>query len=86
MARKKKRQDTMSGVAVSGIMGLSVTGTMSGATGYGGGMSADYATGVGHIGSQLPTIGKIKGAGMVMSPMGNLMKTGSKMFKRRKRR
>ena len=68
MAKKKEKKDTMTGVAMSGIMGVTMTGAVSSATGYGAGISSSYATGVSNVGKVLPVYGKVKGTTRLRSP------------------
>ena len=68
----KKKKDTMSGVAISGIMGTTIVGATAGATGYGAGMSAGYATGAGNVGKALPVMGKVKGTTMVLGAVNKI--------------
>lgn len=70
----KKKKDTMSSVAMSGIMGTTIVGATSSATGYGAGISANYATGVSKVGTALPVMGKVKGTTMVLNSFSKLKK------------
>ena len=75
----KKKEDTMTDITISGILGTSVVSAMPSTAGAAG-IKAGYATGVSNVGSKLPAIGKVKGTGMVMKSTGKL-KSGLKKFK-----
>lgn len=74
--RKKKRKDTLSSVALTGITSIIVVRQVSraggGATATG--LSGNFATGVGNIGSTFPTVGRLKGTGFVLKGVKKLKK------------
>jgi len=76
---KKKKKDTMTGVAMGGMIGINVVGATAGLTPSASTISSDYATGVGHIGSKFGTIGKIKGTTMVLKSTKGLSKSRKKI-------
>lgn len=76
---KKKKKDTMTGVAVGGIIGINVVGATAGLTPSASTISSDYATGVTNVGSKFGTIGKIKGTTMVLKSTKGLFKARKKI-------
>lgn len=64
------------GAVVGSIPNLSGTATETAVKGH-------FMTGLGNMGSMLPTHGKMVGAGMVMKSMGGLMKASKKLTKKR---
>lgn len=77
----------MTGVAVGSILGTTAVGLMPNPTGSAAitGLQSNYASGINSISSTLPIMGKVKGSTMVLGSVGGLMKSSSKIFKRRKR-
>jgi len=88
MAKKKKKVDSMSGIAIGGIVSIGTVGAVAGASGNAtaSGISSNFSLGVGRVGSMLPAMGKIKGTGMVLGQLGNLQKSSKKLIKRRRRK
>jgi len=84
MTKKKKKQDTMSDVAIGGTLGVNLVGmTASVGGGVGAsGMSANFAAGVGNVGRQLPKAGKVKATTMVIKPLSKLHKKYKKLERR----
>jgi len=76
MAKKKK--DTMTDVTLSGMLGLNVVGTIPASAGSAG-IKTGFSTGVSNVGTALPVMGKIKGTGMVLKPLGKLGKGMKKL-------
>ena len=71
MAKKKK--DTMTGIAIGGVVGLNVVGAMP-SSGMAGEttLRTNFATGIGNVGTALPVMGKVKGTMIVMKPLTKL--------------
>lgn len=67
-----KKKDTISNVALGGIISTTVIGATSQATGVGSSISSSYATGVGKVGSKIPVVAKMKGTRMVLNQVRNL--------------
>jgi len=71
MAKKKK--DTMTGITISGITGLAVTGAIPNSLAPGSaGIKTGFATGVSNVGTALPVMGKVKGTTMVLKSLKKL--------------
>lgn len=77
---KRKRKDTMTGIAVGGIIGLTAVDAIP-APASASGIKASYATGVSNVGKVLPVMGNVKGTGMVLNSVGNLKKKSGKLMK-----
>ena len=77
---RKKKKDTMSGIAIGGIMANTVVGSMPSATGDTG-IRTGFATGISNVGRALPVMGKVRGAGMVLGSVGGLKKSSKKLMK-----
>ena len=83
MAKRKRRRDTMSGVTVGGIVGLSAVGVAQPAlssSATASTLGTSYATGVGHVGATLPTMGKLRGTGMVLKATKKLRKKSRRII------
>ena len=82
MAKKKKK--TMTGTYLDTGVGLITTGVVVGSIPNISGtatettLKTDFSTGLGHMGKALPTMGRMTGAGMVMSSVGGLRKKAKK--------
>jgi len=76
----KRKKDTMTGITMGGLIGLNVVGAIPSTSGDAG-IRAGYSTGVSNVGSKLPTLGKLKGTGMVLKATGKLMPKKKKLFK-----
>jgi len=75
MVKKKKKKDTMTGIAVSGTVGLATVGAASSlAPSSSAGMVSGFSTGVSNVGGALPIMGKVKGTTMVLSSVSMLTK------------
>ena len=77
MKYKKKKEDTMSSIAIGGIVATNVVGSIPSATGDAG-IRTGFSTGMGNVGKTLPTMAKIKGTRMVLKPTFELKKTFKK--------
>ena len=79
----KKNQDTMSNIAVGGIVSTVVVDNMPNPTGNTGitNLQNNFATGMGNVSTALPTMGRVKGTGMVLGSISKLKKAGKKLFK-----
>ena len=67
----KRKKDTMTGVTMSGLVGLNVVGAMPSTSGDAG-IRTGYSTGVSNVGKALPVMGKVKGTTMVMKSLKKL--------------
>jgi len=67
----KKNKDTMTGITMSGLIGLNVVGAMPSTSGDTG-IRTGYATGVSNVGKALPIMGSIKGTSMVLKSLKKL--------------
>jgi len=67
----KKKKDTMTGITMSGLVGLNVVGAMPSTSGDTG-IRTGYSTGVSNVGKALPVMGKVKGTTMVMKSLKKL--------------
>jgi len=78
---KKKKKDTMTGVAVGGMIGMNVVGATAGLSSSPAAatLSSSYATGMGNVGSKFGVVGRIKGTTMVMKSMKGLSKSRKKI-------
>lgn len=81
--KNKKNKDTMTNIALGGIMSTVVVGSVP-STSASAGITAGYTTGMGNIGSKLPVMGKIKGSIMVLNSLGSLKKPLKKLKKKSK--
>ena len=73
-----KKKDTMSSIAIGGVIGLSIVDTLP-STASSAGIKAGFSTGVSNVGTALPTMGKVKGTTMVLKPLGKLKKSLKKL-------
>jgi len=66
----------MSDIAIGGSLGINIVGVTArvGGGASAKGISASFAGGVGKVGRTLPTLGRIKGATLVVGQVGNLKK------------
>lgn len=86
MAKKKKKRDSMTGVAVGGIMATTMVGSMPNPTGSSAisGIKTGAATGFSKVGTALPIMGKVKGTRMVLGAFSKLGKEKKKLLKKLK--
>ena len=86
MAKKRKKQETMTSVAMTGTMGMTSIGLMPNITGSAAvtSMKTGAAQGISNVGRQLPMMGKLKGASMVMKSTRSLTKAQKKLTRRKK--
>ena len=79
MARKK-RKDSMTGIAVGSIMANTIVGSMPNPTGSAAitTTQTQAAAGFSNVGKALPVMGKVKGTSMVLNSLGGLRKAHKK--------
>jgi len=67
----KKNNESMSDIAIGGMIGLNVVGALPSTAGDTG-IRTGFATGVSNVGTALPVMGKIKGTTMVVKSVKKL--------------
>jgi len=79
----KKKKDTMTSIAIGGIMANTMVGSMPSTPGDAG-IRTGFATGMSNVGTALPVMGKVQGTRMVLNSVSRLQR--HKFIKSKKRR